>query len=116
MLFGFPCKGCYKLGFRERSYSGFRGSVPFFGPGGIIYVCFVKCALNLVVPLSDTVDGQNLAPPAHAYFKRVRHQSPHPLLNIGSRDCLSGARFRGGHWHKSGLQPNAKKGALGIMK
>ena len=43
---------------------------------------------------SSTVDGQNLAPAAHAYFKRVRHQTPHPLLNIGSWDYLSGARFR----------------------
>ena len=29
------------------------------------------------------MDGQNLAPPAHAYFKRVRHQAPHPLRQLG---------------------------------
>jgi hypothetical protein len=41
-----------------------------------------------------SVDGRNLAPPGHAYFKRLRHEAPHPLFKIGSKDCSSGARFR----------------------
>ena len=38
---------------------------------------------------STTVDGQNLAPPVHAYFKRLKQQAPNPLSDIGSYDYLS---------------------------